>query len=419
MTDFRFLHAADIHLDSPLHGLARYEGVPVNDVRGATRTAFDTLISTALEQEVDFVILAGDVFDGDWKDMGTGLYFARALGRLGAAKIPVFLLHGNHDAASVLTKALPLPENVRVFSSRKPQTFILEELGVAVHGRSFPTAHVTDNLAKEYPAPSAGKFNIGVLHTAVAGYTHHQPYAPCSVQELVAKGYSYWALGHVHEHQILHESPWIVFPGNLQGRSIRETGAKGAVLVDVADGVVSSVEHVAVDALRWLRVEVSCNGIESQQDLVTAMRAALTTSYSEGSSGRPAIVRILLKGETSLHGALQGGAAQLRDEFRAIALHVSSDLWIEKISLMTTAPPATEAAAPGRDDFAALLAEAVDDPDLARVLAEDLGPLVAALPDAGEAGEAGIVGSALSKDWAGILAVGAAALRARLTKDAV
>lgn len=418
MTDFRFLHAADIHLDSPLHGLARYEGVPVSDVRGATRTAFDTLISTALEQEVDFVILAGDVFDGDWKDMGTGLYFARALGRLAAAKIPVFLLHGNHDAASVLTKALPLPENVRVFSSRKPQTFFLEELGVAVHGRSFPTAHVTDNLAQEYPVPSAGKFNIGVLHTAVAGYTHHQPYAPCSVQELVAKGYSYWALGHVHEHQILHESPWIIFPGNLQGRSIRETGAKGAVLVDVADGVVSSVEHIAVDALRWLRVEVNCDGIERQEDLVTAIRAALTNSYNESSFGRPAIARILLKGETSLQGALQGGAAQLRDEIRAIALHVSSDLWVEKISLETTAPPASEAAAPGRDDFAALLAEAIGDADLARALAEDLGPLMAALPDAGEVGEAGIMASALSKDWAGILAVGASALRARLTKDA-
>ena len=134
MSDFRFLHAADIHLDSPLTGLSRYEGLPADEIRRATRAAFDNLVDFACDEPVDFVIIAGDMFDGDWRDMGTGLYVARAMGRLEQAGIPVFLLQGNHDAASVVTKSLPWPNNVHRFAARAAQTFRLEELGVALHG---------------------------------------------------------------------------------------------------------------------------------------------------------------------------------------------------------------------------------------------------------------------------------------------
>jgi exonuclease SbcD len=122
LSSFRFLHAADIHLDSPLHGLSKYEGVPTNEIRGATRAAFDSLVQRAIDEAVDFLVIAGDLFDGDWKDMGTGLYFARAMGRLDEAGIPVFILAGNHDAASVITRSVPWPPNVRRFDSRKPET---------------------------------------------------------------------------------------------------------------------------------------------------------------------------------------------------------------------------------------------------------------------------------------------------------
>lgn len=137
MSDFRFLHAADIHLDSPLTGLARYEGLPVEDVRNATRAAFDNLIHFACKEAVDFVVIAGDLFDGDWRDMRAGLYFARAMGRLQQAGIPVYLLQGNHDAGSVVTKNLPWPDNVHRFGTRAPQTFRLDALDVALHGWSF------------------------------------------------------------------------------------------------------------------------------------------------------------------------------------------------------------------------------------------------------------------------------------------
>ena len=231
MSDFRFLHAADIHLDSPLHGLSRYEGLPEDDIRGATRAAFDNLVQRAIDEDVDFVVIAGDLFDGEWKDMSTGLYFARAMGRLDRAEIPVFLLAGNHDAASVITRSIPWPPNVRLFSARRPETHLLAELQVAVHGQSFSTPAVTDNLVPSYPAAAEHHFNIGMLHTALAGRKGHADYAPCSLDDLKAKQYDYWALGHVHQHETVCEAPHVVFPGNIQGRTIRETGPKGAVIV--------------------------------------------------------------------------------------------------------------------------------------------------------------------------------------------
>ncbi|RYG94962.1 MAG: DNA repair exonuclease, partial [Alphaproteobacteria bacterium] len=140
------MHAADIHLDSPLHGLSRYEGLPVDEIRSATRAAFDNLVQCAIDEDVDFVVIAGDLFDGDWRDMGTGLYFAKAMGRLDQAGIPAFLLAGNHDAASVISRTVPWPPNVRLFGSRRPDTHHLPELSVAVHGQSFSTPAVTENL---------------------------------------------------------------------------------------------------------------------------------------------------------------------------------------------------------------------------------------------------------------------------------
>lgn len=249
MSTFRFLHAADIHLDSPLRGLSNYEGLPADRIRRATRDAFDNLIAAAIAEKAAFLVIAGDLFDGDWRDMSTGLYFARAMGRLAEAGVRVFILKGNHDADSAVTKSLPLPASVEIFSSRKVETFDLPELGVALHGRSFPTAHVHEDLTSAYPAPTPGRFNIGVLHIALEGYAQHAPYAPCTVQGLVAKGYDYWALGHVHERQVLSEDPWIVFPGNLQGRHARETGPKGATLIEVADGQVTSVRPLHLDVI--------------------------------------------------------------------------------------------------------------------------------------------------------------------------
>ena len=170
----KFIHTADIHLDSPLCRLEAYEGAPVEEVRQASRRAFENLIDLAIEESVDFVLIAGDLFDGDWKDYNTGLYFIKQAGRLSDSRIQVFIVSGNHDAAGKMTRSLPYPDNVHVLSWRKPETRIIDHLKVAVHGQSFPKVAVTDNLAIDYPDPVPGHFNIGLLHTSLTGREGHE-----------------------------------------------------------------------------------------------------------------------------------------------------------------------------------------------------------------------------------------------------
>ena len=225
---FRFLHAADLHLGSPLLGLAQKDGDVAARFARASREAFEDLVTRALEEEIAFAVIAGDVFDGDWRDASIGLFFNRQLARLANRGVPTYFLRGNHDADSVVTRSLTWPDSVVEFSTRRPETHRLEELRVALHGRGFPRREVTENYAVDYPEPVPGWFNIGVLHTA-CGRAGHENYAPCTAAELAARGYDYWALGHVHAFEIVSRDPWIVYPGNLQGRSVRECGEKGAV----------------------------------------------------------------------------------------------------------------------------------------------------------------------------------------------
>ena len=168
----KFVHAADLHIDSPLRGLDGYEGAPVERLRGASRRALIALVDTAIEQKVSFVLLAGDIYDGNWADFRTGLFFREQMLRLRRADVLVFIVKGNHDAESQITKQLPDVEGVHVFSSLKSETVDIETLGVAVHGRSFPNRAVPEDLVPLYPPPVSGRFNIGVLHTSQIGRAH-------------------------------------------------------------------------------------------------------------------------------------------------------------------------------------------------------------------------------------------------------
>lgn len=416
MGSFRFLHAADVHLDSPLHGLARYEGIPLDEVRGATRAAFDNLIDVALREHVDFLVIAGDLYDGDWKHMGTGLYFAQAMGRLDREGIPVFLLAGNHDAASVITRQIPWPTNVRLFSSRNPQTHLLEDLDVAVHGQSFATPAVTENLVAKYPDAIPHAFNIGVLHTALSGAPGHAPYAPCDVPDLKSRGYDYWALGHVHAQQIVCTEPHVIYPGNLQGRNIRETGPKGAVLVEVADRQVTSVMPVELDVLRWSRIKVDCT--DARMDGVTELiRSALGAALPSEGGGRPLIARVALYGSSEIAGTLKDRAAELRDEVCAIATSISPDLWIEKVVSEVTSPLAAQAPEAGLD-FAEIIDEAQSDSELMAELRTELEPfLVSARSSLGAPEEDELRALAEADNWDRVLEASATALLARLVGD--
>ncbi len=184
---FKFIHAADVHLDSPLRGLSRYESAPAESIRGACRRAFENLVDLAIEEKVAFVLLAGDLYDGDWKDYSTGIFLSRQVGRLGQHNISVFSVAGNHDAANKITKALDSPANMKIFSHRKVETLTPDDLPVSIHGRSFGARHIDENLVSSFPVGDKNEFNIGLLHTSLDGREGHAVYAPCSVDDLRSK----------------------------------------------------------------------------------------------------------------------------------------------------------------------------------------------------------------------------------------
>lgn len=336
MASFQFLHSGDIHLDSPLKGLAGQDGPAAELIRTATRQALSNLIDLAIEQEVAFVIIAGDLYDGDWRDYQTGLFFVRQMGRLANAQIPVFLIWGNHDAESQITRRLNLPDNVKVFSSRKAQTLKLDDWAVAIHGQSFKQRDVTDNLVLAYPAPAPGYFNIGVLHTGLGGMGGHANYAPCSMDDLVNKGYDYWALAHVHQGAVLHERPHVVFCGNLQGRNIRETGPKGACIVSVKDGAVDEISTVHCSVVHWARLNVPADTAEHLNDVVDDMREAIAHAAAADEAGQLLACRIEITGRTALHAQLPAAIEQLTAEAHAAALGLGETAaWVERVVINT------------------------------------------------------------------------------------
>lgn len=331
MTSFRFIHAADLHLGSPFQGLALKDAAIAELFIEASRRAFSALVDQAVERKVDFFIVAGDVYDGDWKDNKIGLFFNREVARLERAGIPVFLLKGNHDAESVITKTITLPKNVSEFPVNKPGSFKLDHLKVALHGQGFAERSAVDNLSLAYPKPETGWFNIGVLHTSLTGREPHAPYAPCSVEDLRSRGYDYWALGHVHDFEIVAEDPLVVFPGNLQGRSIREQGAKGAVLVTVEDGRITH-ERIITDSARFAELVVAVEPDDNIPAILRRIESALEEA-TERMEGRPLALRIRLTGKSRFRNDVMARAEDFRDEVQAACHRSHEDIWLEKLDV--------------------------------------------------------------------------------------
>ncbi len=378
---FTFLHAADIHLDSPLRGLEAYRDAPLEQIRGASRRAFDNLVELAIDEQVAFVLLAGDLYDGDWKDYNTGIYFVNRMGRLRDAGIPVFMVSGNHDAASQITRTLRLPDNVTLFSHRTPETLVLEHLGVAIHGQSFSARAVADDLARQYPQGDPGLFNIGLLHTSLNGRPGHEPYAPCTLDGLRSKGYQYWGLGHVHQREEICRDPWILFPGAIQGRHIRETGPKGCALVTVDDGQVVAVEQRDLDVLRWALLRIEPGGCDGADPLLELVREHIEDER-RGADGRPLAVRLMLEGTTPLHDLFHENPAHWHEELRALTA-TFGDVWLEKV-VVATRPPRLAPVRPDDDSALASLSSSLEElyfqPNQVPDLVPEFGPLRAKLP---------------------------------------
>jgi len=380
---FRFIHAADIHLDSPLRGLESYENAPVQELRQATRRAFENMVSLAVSEAVAFVLIAGDLYDGDWQDYNTGLYFVSQMSRLKEAGIPVYMVAGNHDAQSKITRTLRLPDNTVLFSAESPETHTLPRYDVAIHGQSYKTPSVQKNLIPDYPAPLPAHINIGLLHTCATGREGHEPYAPCTLNDLESKGYDYWALGHVHQREVVLADPLAVFPGNIQGRHIRETGPKGVMLVTVDDRGRPGADFRALDVMRWVRVEIDLSGLTSAHDAVDRAATVLKETAAQH-EGLPLAVRIGLMGTCRAHEQLAGDPERWINEIRSAALDVGGGLvWIEKVEFDTEAPftaHADDLPAGPMGELLQYLDQVTDDPGEMAALVESLEGIRGKLP---------------------------------------
>ncbi|WP_394827463.1 exonuclease SbcCD subunit D [Pendulispora albinea] len=345
----KFVHAADLHIDSPLRGLTRYEGAPLERARRATREALERVVGLCLEERADFLVLAGDVFDGDWKDIGTGLFFVSQLARLRETGCRVLLLRGNHDFE--LTKNLSYADHVFEFaaagagsaaSKRGKYTHLFEEEGVAFHGVSYAQKKTDKSLLPLYAPPVPGLLNVGVLHTNATGSRDHAAYAPCTVAELVGHGYDYWALGHVHSHLVLHRDPWVVYPGNTQGRSVRELGAKGCVLVEVSGERSLELRFVPTDTMRYFIEPVALEPEDDTSALFDKVRRVLD-DVAGRAQGTLAAVRLEIRGASRAHGAIVAERETILGQIRADAIDRGGDVWLEKVKLLTTPAQSIEA----------------------------------------------------------------------------
>jgi len=340
---FKFLHAADIHLDSPQRGLDRYDGAPVGECRRATRRALENLVRLAVEEKVAFVLIVGDLYDGDWPDYNTGLFFSAQMARLREEKIPVILIRGNHDAANMMTRDLKLrlPDNVLMLTDDQPQTFTLDDVGVAIHGQSFPTRAVLNNLAKTYPERVPGLFNIGMLHTCVDGREGHERYAPCSIDDMRFREYGYWALGHIHTREVLRAlDPVIAFPGNVQGRNVREAGPKGCLLVTVDDARNVTAEARWLDVVRWGVCRVDGAGACDGDDLLGRFRDRLSALLPD-LDDRLLALRVEVQGACAAHASVSADWDLWTSQIRQTATDVGSGrVWVEKVVPRTRPPDA-------------------------------------------------------------------------------
>lgn len=307
---FRFLHTGDLHLDSPVTGL-RGEASPeiLALLRDATTEAWRNVVRLALAERVDFVVVAGDVFERSSPTLLGQARFRDGLAELAAAGIPSFVVHGNHDPLDGVswTPSMTFPDLVHRFGTDAGASAPVVRGGremARIHGRSYASAAVTENLAAGYRR-GAEPFAIGLLHANVGDRPGHGNYAPCSLDDLRASGIDYWALGHIHQPGILTTDGTVaVYCGNPQGRDPGEMGARGAWLVSVDAGGHATPTFHACDVVRWSIADLSIDAVADDEALLAAVRTSLTDA-ADAADGRSLLLRLRLTGRGPMHAALR------------------------------------------------------------------------------------------------------------------
>jgi exonuclease SbcD len=361
---FRFVHAADIHLDSPLRSLALRDPALAELIGNATRRAFTAIVDLCIFEQVDALMLSGDLYDGEQTSMKTARFLANQISRLHQAGIRAFVIRGNHDALSKITQELALPESVTIFRGRAGAIAIERERGdvpIVIHGISFRHSQAPESLLGEYKSPTAGAVNIGLMHTSLNGSPGHDAYAPCSLADLRQAGYQYWGLGHIHKRMEDKGDVTVVMAGMPQGRDINEAGAKSVTLVTVMDDQSIAVEERITSVVQFERVAADLTGSQDWRAMAGTIERALGDAR-DAVGAEHLVARLHLTGMTTL-------AWQLRrdlDRLRAEAEHQAAsarNCWIDKVEVdCHVLVPATDldaAAADPLEELRRLMSEQV------------------------------------------------------------
>lgn len=378
---FRFLHTGDLHLDSPFAGLTGLAPTAVaSALRFATLESWDRIVDLAIREQVDFAVVAGDVFENANRTLLAQVRFRDGLARLAERGIPSFVVTGNHDPLSGWEAAIGWPEMAHRFAADEVGSCPVLRDGreiCRVSGISYAVNAVTENLASRFRRAADAPYSVGLLHANVGGQPGHQLYAPCTLADLRATGIDYWALGHVHKPGVLSAwQPTVVYCGNPQGRDPGEAEPRGCWIVDVDAARRATPTFHAADAVRWRMLELSIDGIESEETLIDAVVDAVDTARAE--AGRSIVARVTLVGRGPRHASLRRG--NVLDDLRQVAQERIVDgvpfAWIE--SLVNQTRPAVDLAVAGAPGT--FLGELVSQGEQAR-------EAVCTAPAPGEAGD--------------------------------
>ncbi|MEO7652755.1 MAG: DNA repair exonuclease, partial [Bryobacteraceae bacterium] len=373
MTRFRFVHAADLHLDTPFEGVGKVAPEVAGRLRDASLEAFDNLVEFTMQSGAAFLILAGDVYDGAVRGVRAQLRFFRGVERLAERHIPVFVVHGNHDPLGGWSAARDIPSNLHVFGSAAVEARVVTKGGsdlATIYGISYARAEMAENLALRYERQDSAGPHIAMLHCSAGTFAGHEAYSACSIDDLTRAKMDYWALGHIHQHLYLAEGrPWIVYPGSLQARSAKssEHGAKGAILVEVADGAIENVRFEALDRIRYAAIAID---ISATADFV-ALQKAIGVEADElrtACDGRDALATVTLTGRGPLHYDLrrEGTAAEVLRDVRESLSDMTPFVWVDRL-IDRTKGTLDRAAIESRGDFSSDLTrvtrQLLSDPD--------------------------------------------------------
>ena len=384
MESLRFIHAADLHLDSPFRGLSNTAPKLRDELQAATLGAFERVVDHTIKSNADFLVLAGDLYDSKDRSLRALVAFRRQMERLAERDVSVYIVHGNHDPLNGWGSEFQLPPNVTTFTG-KPNTEPVIRRGkeiARVTGISYARERITENLAAHMKPDSDSPYSVGLLHANVGGQTGHADYAPVTLDELTASGFDYWALGHVHTRSVLAASPvTVAYPGNPQGRNPREPGPRGCLQVDVNGSGDAHLSFIETSIARWAHLEMPIQTHTRMDSLVDALleqgRAAAA------SFGGPTIARCTLRGNGPLHTDLQreGMSEELSEQLRSVlpveSVRIATGPLLDFASIVRTETLVAE--------FLKLADRAGEDPELRKMLTDSLEPLFRrrdmALPD--------------------------------------